>query len=1013
MPVIREQKSYINQPVGVVRAGADTFGVTTGIGELADTLITDSYNQLIEKAKKRGEDVAKTISSTRFQTLNPKTGQVEVLQPPSTFGRAAADAYQTLIERRYVSSLEQDITNKAALYATQFENSVDGFSKFKDALDKDVQTIVEKTDVRFRDLTSAMGSSLVASYEANFLQKEIARNIANTANATLVDLDNQASNTSSIITNQNFSIVSDPDGMNEILETGENIQAYLDASSKIAHDVYQITQENEVLTKSIGNTVSKVGTAYGELIVTEITRLSENNDDLDPKYLLALTSTSLRSGGKFKENLPKELQAIIDQVLSLEINQRDINKDGEYEENFSRQELYPLISSSIQATLNQATPELGTLYATSQEVINNLQRQNEIVQEISINKEHEVLITKTIQQINDFAKSGDWQGIMSVIDSASNDSEKLLITENSEGKIIKSPDQIRSDTATIKRALLTEALRSVPFVGEPLKLPNGDMVQTDSFNLAESHSILAFAQTNDSSRLLKNIRQPILDLLDFAGPDRSYALETLATNASSVIDGYVVSTEQQNKNQIVNDINQSVARGDLKENRILFDKDILFKTLSENGMENVETGGNIFLRHDYPDFQQLIVTEMMNKNIVSESLIKAYSGVVSGSINNPQDIFNIMSTMLSLDRAVDANGNPRNILLKALPDNEYAKFNAIKDVVTLEGTRNLPDIIGKLRNMDVNSVEHNRSKIAIYESFVKKHLKDEKFNFKTISDQNRNELILRAAFRDAKIDDPLVQADLSNRLDGFIDYHVAVNGNADAFSEIVTVMYDEYYQPNDSMIVDPANPTMERSVYSLRNKSIGQSPELRIKTAMVINNLLAEEGATNAMMIAEDQLVPSGLRDVPFVSGMFVGGKLQEDIEELAFGDSAPLKRIFLMPLPEDPYGGSTFINRDSDGPAFTENTVYTAVIKKSDGSFEPFIFENKDGQNVIFSISYEELHNEVFKDVDAKRKAELQANFELSRLIQESNVLSYLPGPLEDIGEEQLFNMLSIQTGD
>lgn len=1012
MPVIREQKSYINQPVGVVRAGADTFGVTTGIGELADTLITDSYNQLIEKAKKRGEDVAKTISSTRFQTLNPKTGQVEVLQPPSTFGRAAADAYQTLIERRYVSSLEQDITNKAALYATQFENSVDGFSKFKDALDRDVQTIVEKTDVRFQDLTSAMGSSLVASYEANFLQKEIARNIANTANATLVDLDNQASNTSSIITNQDFSIVSDPDGINEILETGENIQAFLDASSKIAHDVYQITQENEVLTKSITNTVSKVGTAYGELIVTEIARLSDDSD-LDPKYLLALTSTSLRSGGKFKENLPQELQAIIDQVLSLKVNQRDINKDGEYEENLSRQELYPLISSSIQATLNQATPELGSLYAIHQEAINNIQRQNEIVQEISINKEHEALITKTIQEINDFAKSGDWQGIMSVIDSASNDSEKLLITENSEGNIIKTPDQIRSDTATIKRALLTEALRTVPFVGEPLKLPNGDMVQTDSFSLAESHSILLFAQRNDPSLLSDNIRQPILDLLDFAGPDRSYALETLATNADSVIKGFAVSVEQENKNQIVNDINQSVARPDLTDNRILFDKEVLFKMLSESGMENVETGGNIFLRPDYPEFQQPIVTEMMNKNIVSESLIKAYSGVVSGSINNPQDIFNIMSTMLSLDRAVDANGNPRNILLKALPDNEYAKFNAIKDVVTLEGTRNLPDIIGKLRNMDVNSVEHNRSKIAIYESFVKKHLKDEKFNFKTISDQNRNELILRAAFRDAKIDDPLVQADLSNRLDGFIDYHVAVNGNADAFSEMVTVMYDIYYQPNDSMIVDPANPTMERSVYSLRNKSIGQSADLRIKTATVINNLLAEEGATNAMMIAEDQLVPSGLRDVPLVSGMFAGGKPQEDIEELAFGDSAPLKRIFLMPLPEDPYGGSTFINRDSDGPVFTENTVYTAVIKKSDGSFEPFIFENKDGENVIFSISYEELHNEVFKDADAKRKAELQANYELKRLIQESNVLSYLPGPLEDIGEEQLFNMLSIQTGN
>ena len=84
MPVIREKRSYFTQPVGVVRAGADSFGVTSGIGELADSLIKGSYDTLVEQAKEKGQDLARTVKQSTFKSLNPETGQVEALKPPST-----------------------------------------------------------------------------------------------------------------------------------------------------------------------------------------------------------------------------------------------------------------------------------------------------------------------------------------------------------------------------------------------------------------------------------------------------------------------------------------------------------------------------------------------------------------------------------------------------------------------------------------------------------------------------------------------------------------------------------------------------------------------------------------------------------------------------------------------------------------------------------------------------------------------------------------------------------------
>lgn len=1005
MPVIREKKNYITQPVGVVRAGADTFGVSTGIGDLADTLITNSYNDLVAQAKKRGEDVARTISETRFKSLNPTTGQLEVLQPPSTFGTAAANAYQSLIERRYVASIESDITNKAKVYAVQFENSVDGYSKFKSSLDEDVQSIVDNTDPRFRDLAQSMGSSLAASYESNFLQKEIQRNIANTVNATIVDLDKQATNISQTITTQDFSLFNTETGQNELAENTELIQGLLDSTSIIAHETYLINPDEKILTSTIDNTLSKVGIAYGEALIKEISRHAEENSEGNTVSLtedIALVSLALRHGKDFPAELRPELKALVDQVLSLTVNTRDIDENGEYQEGISKQNVYPLISQSIQTTLNQTTPEFRTLEAIHNQGIQDAENRRNLITENSINDEHKVLKSNAAEQIANLAPSGDWKAIMTLIEDTVNQSTELLKTANNEGKILKSPTEIRADSQDLKRNLLNYALNNVGFIGAPTTISDGVSARTRSFNLSESNSILRFAQTNNPDHLPEQIRQPILDVLEFAGEDRIYALNTLTSQANNVVQGFQQSQQEIQNINTVNDINQGTARPDLQTNRELFDSNIVLPMLENLGIPDIDTGGNVFLRSDYADYQSDVIQKMSETNMVSESLIKAYSGVMSGSITNETQIFNVMSTMLALDRSKDAVGNDRNILQKSLKDNDYAMFNAIKDAVSLEGTSSLPNIIGKLRSADVNSIEFKRNKIAVFQSFVQDNLPDGNSNFSKLSEQNQNQLILDAAFFRNGITDVMVRADMANRLDGYIDYHVAVNGNADAFSNFVGVMFDKYYQTNDGLIVDPANPNMDRSVYSLRNKAVGITPESRIKTASIINEMMKEQGFTNGMVIAQDEFLPSAVRGV-IGSNLLIGESTVEKVEDITFGEGSPFRRVYLMPFANDPYGESFYTRRDSEGPIFTENTVYTAVTKEPDGSFIPYIVDGK-----VFSISYKEIHDKVFEESNEQERIALEKNYQLSRIIQEDTTLDFLPETLGNIAREQIFNMMS-----
>ncbi|MDC0442418.1 hypothetical protein OAL94_02715, partial [Candidatus Pelagibacter sp.] len=306
MPVIREKRSYFTQPVGVVRAGADSFGVTSGIGELADSLIKGSYDTLVEQAKEKGQDLARTVKQSTFKSLNPETGQVEALKPPSTFGTAAANAYQELIETRYIASVEDEINNSAKTNFARYENDRDGYAKFKTNLESDVDSILQNVDPRFKSLTESLGSSLVASYESNFLTKKIKREQQDAINAGLQIIDNNLDAVSSSFATISFdpSVAEDATNLADIQQNFESLQGVVDASVYQLNQMYSISDDAKVFNAGREKIALKVSDMLNQKLAEIAGQTGNTGEALHAKNVLL-------SGGKGIETLTPPYKAFV------------------------------------------------------------------------------------------------------------------------------------------------------------------------------------------------------------------------------------------------------------------------------------------------------------------------------------------------------------------------------------------------------------------------------------------------------------------------------------------------------------------------------------------------------------------------------------------------------------------------------------------------------------------------------------------------------------------------------
>jgi hypothetical protein len=192
MAIIRERRQYLSQPIGVVRAEVADIQGARSIGQLADTLIEGSYKALLEDAEKEGTELAQSASLKDVRTIDPETGMPTAYKPPSQFGRVASKAYQSVVERRYVTETERELKNYSAKIYAENILKPNGFEAYSTLMRAEAENVAKGALPRFANVVEGIASSLVASTETEFIKRRAEFDLEKQSIKSQEDADNDA-----------------------------------------------------------------------------------------------------------------------------------------------------------------------------------------------------------------------------------------------------------------------------------------------------------------------------------------------------------------------------------------------------------------------------------------------------------------------------------------------------------------------------------------------------------------------------------------------------------------------------------------------------------------------------------------------------------------------------------------------------------------------------------------------------------------------------------------------------
>ncbi len=189
MAVIRERTQVFNQPVGVRRVASGEQELWQTISRNAGQIAERTFAEASKQAEQRGIDTALGVQTERLTTINPESGKPEAFAAPEGFGSIATDAYQRVVNKRYESSMLQELKLKSSEMASKYEYDPSGYDR---SMSQYIAAMSENAEGRYKQLIVENGEARLASEMINIKNRVRVRARANAAASISAGVDRGA-----------------------------------------------------------------------------------------------------------------------------------------------------------------------------------------------------------------------------------------------------------------------------------------------------------------------------------------------------------------------------------------------------------------------------------------------------------------------------------------------------------------------------------------------------------------------------------------------------------------------------------------------------------------------------------------------------------------------------------------------------------------------------------------------------------------------------------------------------
>ena len=159
MPVIRETRKIFTQPIGVRSFDTGEQNVGRAISNFADKAGQEFYQRAQINAEKFGSEAAQSIQAEDLKVFDSATGKPEVLSSMEGMGSIASSAFEQVVERRFVDSVDKDIRLKSAELASKYEDPV----QYQNMFESYLGSMAKGAGDRFKNVIMDSGSYVMKS----------------------------------------------------------------------------------------------------------------------------------------------------------------------------------------------------------------------------------------------------------------------------------------------------------------------------------------------------------------------------------------------------------------------------------------------------------------------------------------------------------------------------------------------------------------------------------------------------------------------------------------------------------------------------------------------------------------------------------------------------------------------------------------------------------------------------------------------------------------------------------
>lgn len=288
MPVIRQQRQFFSQAVGVADMNTGGQDAANVVAAEADRLSGEAFKLAAEDAEKSGIDLAQAMEEGVIKSIDPETGMPTAFKQEAG-GRIARQAYERVIDRRFEEAIDRDLRLASKRIAMDNPSP----SAYKAAYSSYVAGLGEGATGKYGEFIKSTGSALLASTELTLIGQARSRARAGARSA-------RASSNKQAV---NFLFA--------LAQNGMDAQAVelLSLQSGIAQDEITAGLADPGLMSQID---SKLKGAVAEGAAVRL--MTELEDDEAGRNAVDI---AIQTGGAIREGIPEELNSTLDLIIGM------------------------------------------------------------------------------------------------------------------------------------------------------------------------------------------------------------------------------------------------------------------------------------------------------------------------------------------------------------------------------------------------------------------------------------------------------------------------------------------------------------------------------------------------------------------------------------------------------------------------------------------------------------------------------------------------------------------------